>query len=198
MSFNQQRFTLVLRITRIVSTVVFYVLWAAIVGSLIAIVGLLIFNPEFLIIQLSDIANLLDSNFAATNFVDVFGDQTLSLQVPLIMVGAATAFFSGFGIWILRQLRGVLLDVNYKQPFSANNAKRLFNISFSLIGLSLVNPLLQSLVIWTVVRQLEGTFRDGFSFSINLGLLFMAALLYILAHIFSYGAHLQEEVDGTV
>jgi hypothetical protein len=26
----------------------------------------------------------------------------------------------------------------------------------------------------------------------------VSALLYILAHIFSYGAHLQEEVDGTV
>ena len=198
MSYNEKRFTLVLRITRIVLTFVFYVFWVSIVSSLVAVIGLLIFNPEFLIIQLSDIANLLDSTFAATNFVDVFGDQTLSLQVPLIMVGVAASLSSVFGIWILGQLRGVLLDVNEKQPFSDNNAKRLFNISYGLIGLSFVSPLLQSLVVWSVVRQLEGTFLDGFSYRMNLGLLFMAALLYILSHIFSYGAHLQEEVDGTV
>ena len=198
MSYNEKRFTLVLRITRIVSTFVFYVFWVSIVSSLVAVIGLLIFNPEFLIIQLSAIANLLDSTFAATNFVDVFGDQTLSLQVPLIMVGVAVSLFSAFGIWTLRQLRGILLDVKEKKPFSDSNAKRLFNISYGLIGLSFMNPLLQSVVVWTVVRQLEGAFRDGFSFTINFGLLFMAALLYILAHIFSYGAHLQEEVDGTV
>ena len=198
-TYNERRFQLVLKITRVVTMVITVILWALIVGSILGIVVLVVLDPARLTFTLADLPDIPRQfeNFSI-DWDAIIGDALFSLQLPLLIFSGA-GFTSGvIGLWVIRQIRGLLHDVKEERPFSDNNAGRLFQISYSMIAYSILTPLTGTLLGWSILRQLDITTRDGFGFSINFGLLFVAALLYILAHIFSYGAHLQEEVDGTV
>jgi len=198
-TYNERRFQLVLKITRVVTMVITVILWALIVGSILGIVVLVVLDPARLTFTLADLPDIPRQfeNFSI-DWDAIIGDALFSLQLPLLIFSGA-GFTSGvIGLWVIRQIHGLLHDVKEERPFSDNNAGRLFQISYSMIAYSILTPLTGTLLGWSILRQLDITTRDGFGFSINFGLLFVAALLYILAHIFSYGAHLQEEVDGTV
>jgi hypothetical protein len=198
-TYNERRFTIVLKITRIVSVIINVLFWILIVAALIGVVGVLVVDPARLTFTLADLPRL-PSDFAtfSIDWEAIIGDESFSLRLPLLIASGAALTSGVLGLWVIRQIRGLLQDVNDERPFSFDNAQRLFYISYSLVAFSLLSPLTMSVLGWSIIRQLEISVRDGFSFRINLGLLFVSALLYILAHIFSYGAHLQEEVDGTV
>jgi hypothetical protein len=198
-TYNERRFQLVLKITRVVTMVITVILWALIVGSILGIVVLVVLDPARLTFTLADLPDIpRQFESFSIDWDAIIGDASFSLQLPLLIFSGA-GFTSGvIGLWVIRQIRGLLHDVKEERPFSDNNAGRLFQISYSMIAYSILTPLTGTLLGWSILRQLDITTRDGFGFSINFGLLFVAALLYILAHIFSYGAHLQEEVDGTV
>jgi hypothetical protein len=198
-SYNERRFQIVLKITRIVSVIISVLFWILIVGALIGVVGVLVVDPDRLTFTLADLPRLpMQFERFTIDWDAIIGDVSFSLRLPLFIASIAALISGAVGLWVIRQIRGLLHDVNNERPFSFDNAKRLFYISYSMVAFSLLSPLTTSLLGWSIIRQLEISVRDGFRFSLNFGLLFVAALLYILAHIFSYGAHLQEEVDATV
>ena len=202
-TYNERRFQLVLKITRVVTMIITVIFWVLIVGSIIGLVVLVILDPTRLTFTLADLPTIprqFPRQFEniRIDWDAIIGDASFSLRLPLLIFSGAIFTSGVIGLWVIRQIRGLLHDVKEDRPFSINNAGRLFQISYSMIAYSILTPLTGMLLGWSILRQLEITTRDGFGFSINFGLLFVAALLYILAHIFSYGAHLQEEVDGTV
>ncbi len=198
-TYNERRFQLVLKITRVVTMIITVIFWALIVGSIIGLVVLVILDPTRLTFTLSDLPTIpRQFENIRIDWDAIIGDASFSLRLPLLIFSGAIFTSGVIGLWVIRQIRGLLHDVKEDRPFSDNNAGRLFQISYSMIAYSILTPLTGMLLGWSILRQLEITTSDGFGFSINFGLLFVAALLYILAHIFSYGAHLQEEVDGTV
>jgi len=199
MDYNEKRFTFIVKLTRIVSSFVFYLMWGLVGLSIIGVITLLLLNPDVLTFNLAEVASSIDRfDLYGVPVLEVLGDQVLSLRFTLFLVSGAAVVYGVVTIWVLLQLRGVLEDVNEKRPFSIENAKRLFYITYSILALSVLEPLFSSVIRWSVLRQFDIATRIGLTFSFNFGLLFMAALLYILAHIFQYGAHLQDEVDTTI
>ena len=198
-TYNEKRFTVVLKVTRIAYTIINILIWIGLVGAVIAGIGLLVVGAEALTVSVVDFPNLPEQ-LDRFNIIweELVGERSIAFQFPLLIASGSLFIVSGLSIWVVRQIRGILKDVESQEPFSDQNAKRLFNISYTLVGFSIITPLTASLFSWSIVRQFEFAGRDGFNFSLNFTVLFMAALIYILAHIFSYGAHLQEEVDGTV
>jgi hypothetical protein len=199
MDYNEKRFNFIVKLTRIVSSIVFYLMWGLVGLSIIGVIILLLLDPDLFTFNLAEVPSSIDRfDLYGVPILEVLGDQVLSLRFTLFLVSGAALVYGISTIWILLQLRGVLEDVNETRPFSIANAKRLFYITYSILALSVLEPLFSSVIRWSVLRQFDIATRIGLTFSFNFGLLFMAALLYILAHIFQYGAHLQDEVDTTI
>ncbi len=195
--YNEQRFTLLLKVTAIVVKLIYLL---SILGLVLGVVGfgvLVWIDPERLTFVLSDlpIETIRFDDFIV-NLEELFGDQSIALKTPALLVAVSTAIGSLVGLASIRQLNLILKDVRAKIPFSTANTKRFFTLSYITILSAFVSPILGSLIRYSLVTQFDITAR--LQFFPTLSVLFFGVLLYLLAHIFSYGAHLQEEVDGTV
>lgn len=195
--YNEQRFTLLLKVTTIVVKLIYLL---SILGLVLGVVGfgvLVWIDPERLTFVLSDlpIETIRFDDFIV-NLEELFGDQSIALKTPALLVAVSAAIGSLVGLASIRQLNLILKDVRAKIPFSSANTKRFFTLSYITILSAFVSPILGSLIRYSLVTQFDITAR--LQFFPTLSVLFFGVLLYLLAHIFSYGAHLQEEVDGTV
>lgn len=195
--YNEQRFTLLLKVTAIVVKLIYLL---SVLGLVLGAIGfgvVLWIDPARLTFVLSDLplATIRIDEFFV-NLEEFFGDQSIALKTPVLLVGLSMAIGSLVALASIRQLNLILNDVRAKLPFSPANTKRFFTLSYITILSAFVSPILASLIRYSVVTQFDITSR--FRFVPTLSVLFFGVLLYLLAHIFSYGAHLQEEVDGTI
>lgn len=195
--YNEQRFTLLLKVTAIVVKLIYLL---SILGLVLGVVGfgvLVWIDPERLTFVLSDlpIETIRFDDFIV-NLEELFGDQSIALKTPALLVAVSAAIGSLVGLASIRQLNLILKDVRAKIPFSTANTKRFFTLSYITILSAFVSPILGSMIRYSLVTQFDISAR--LQFFPTLSVLFFGVLLYLLAHIFSYGAHLQEEVDGTI
>jgi hypothetical protein len=198
-SYNERRFNIVLGITRVTSIIINVILWISLGAAVVGLIALVAIQPEQLIVRFADLPNIpFPLEGLNVSWEELIGEQSIALRLPLLLFAGTVLVMSAIGLFMLRQLGGILQDVKQERPFSDANATRIFRIAYAMVAYSVASPLSFGLVTWSVIRQFEFASRDGFRFGINVSMLFVAALIYLLAHIFSYGAHLQEEVDGTV
>ena len=95
---------------------------------------------------------------------------------------------------VLRRLLAIVETVRAGDPFVAANAHRLQAIAWALFGLQLL-----SLVIGAIARTVSTPaqplhLRAGFSIDGWLAVL----LTFLLARVFAEGAHMREDLEGTV
>jgi hypothetical protein len=116
----------------------------------------------------------------------------------LIMGLRAVAVLGLVGIplnyFVLKRLLAIVLAVRAGDPFVAANAYRLQAIAWALLALQLL-----SLVIGAIARAVSSPAHPvhldaGFSISGWLAVI----LTFLLARVFAEGAHMREDLEGTV
>jgi hypothetical protein len=118
--------------------------------------------------------------------------STLSLAVRLVMlVGIAAAPLTHV---VLSRLRAIVETVRRGSPFISENAARLRNVAWAVLGLELLH-LAARLVARGVPSRGEALDLD-WSFSVTRWLCVL--LLFVLARVFEHGAAMREDVEGTV
>lgn len=109
------------------------------------------------------------------------------------------------GFRFFKQLRGIIDSVSDGEPFRSENAGRLSRMGWLAVashGLGLVLTLLASWFLPYLIK-LEGAGSKAhhnydFGFGIGLGGILLTLILFILARVFSEGARMREELEGTV
>ena len=101
------------------------------------------------------------------------------------------------GALFLRQLVGILREVENGRPFSPDNAKRLGKMGILVIVSSIVYRIGQAAALNTVI-DLAGLNDLTVNFAPDMDMIFIGILLFILAGIFKYGSYLQDEFDATL
>ncbi|WP_158702653.1 DUF2975 domain-containing protein [Paenibacillus faecalis] len=95
----------------------------------------------------------------------------------------------------LKQIKNILLSItDTHTPFAVQNATRFRNLSYAVIGYSLLGNLILNLSIIIFVTNIFSIQLTN----ISLTGLMIGLLLMIVSHIFRYGAYLQEEYDSTL
>lgn len=95
---------------------------------------------------------------------------------------------------LLRRLLAIVESVRIGDPFHGENASRLQTIAWTLLGLQLLG--LCVAVIAKVVTTEAHPFRVSAGFSTGGWL--AVILLFVLARVFSEGARMRDELEGTV
>lgn len=91
---------------------------------------------------------------------------------------------------ILRQVLAIVDTVRVGDPFILENARRLEAIAWSVLSLEVLRLIVAAIAaaVWEPGRI------DGFSFAPWLAVL----LLFVLAGVFTHGARMREDLEGTV
>lgn len=197
-TFTQTQKNTVLKITSIVVKYVkvgFYILAGFLTISFIII----LFIPGD-ILQF-DLANLEHVNIQVFN-VNMRFDQTSLEGViavkGLLLLGLTLGdAYVIFFIYIFRKLQLIFKDVLLEQPFSSNNIKHLYHMGYAFIISAFVLPAFGSLFS-TYLINLASLDNFNTNYMFDLKSVFMGALILVLATIFDYGHHLQDEYDMTV
>jgi len=95
---------------------------------------------------------------------------------------------------VLKRLLAILLTVRAGDPFVPSNASRLHAIAWALLGIQLL-----SLTVGAIAKSVSTPAHPvhldaGFSISGWLAVL----LMFVLARVFAEGAHMREDLEGTV
>ena len=95
---------------------------------------------------------------------------------------------------ILKRLLAIVLTVRAGDPFVATNAQRLRTIAWTLLAIQLL-----SIVIGSIGNRISSPAHEiyldaGFSVSGWLAVI----LVFLLARVFTEGAHMREDLEGTV
>lgn len=122
---------------------------------------------------------------------DMFEAKTAYIIFTLFNTVTSMVVF----LYGITQVKNMLLSViDSHTPFMSENAVRLRNLSFVMIGYGLLGGLLVNVAIILFVTHIFSMNPLNINFS---GLI-IGVLLLILSQIFKYGAYLQEEVDTTL
>ncbi len=196
-SFDKRRFNAVMNITHIITKIGKWLFIATFgFATLSVLVGLvlMIINVDLgaieVVITEANLAGALGENLTAI-------DAILLLKQVLVFGGLAGMVTMAFLIYVLHNLDLVLDNVKAQQPFVQKNAIRLFNLAYSFMIASIVLPLFQFLLRYQIMIE-NPSIDINAEYTIYTGYLFVGLLLYILAHIFAYGSHLQTSYDETV
>lgn len=146
--------------------------------------------------------------------VNMFGTSGLSTRIPFSILQsfrpeifqAKTAFiiftlFSTFTLlpvllYGIKQVKCILETfIDSYTPFTLSNSNKLRNLAFTIIGYGLFGKLIVNLAVALfVTHRVSITFFEIF----DIFIIMCGALVFIISHIFKYGAYLQEEVDTTL
>ena len=174
-------------------------LWSSLVAAALAVIyGILlsIFPDTF--------ARLLGAAGGAASIeigiLYYHAPESLS-YLDVLKVNQTMAFVIGLscamGALFLRQLVGILRDVEEGRPFSPDNARRLGKMGVLVIVISVVYRIGQAAALSTLI-DMAGLNDFSVNFAPNTDMIFIGILLFILAGIFKYGGYLQDEYDATL
>ena len=81
---------------------------------------------------------------------------------------------------------------NCETPFEEKVIKKMQNLAIALIPWGIISP--------TLISAMEGFMQGGLhlDFSIDMGLVVIVLIVFLLVHVFKYGAILQQESDETL
>ena len=190
--FNSKRFHQVLRFTDFF-VMFFQVIMAIVIGAGFLVFLVLIFLPSswFVFDNLSSELNFVSANIIISDF-----DFSKSLKTLFMLSGLLLAFYGVFGYYVLQRLHRVVKKTRDQKPFDESVISDLFRMGYALMLAGIIIPIVDIILV-TLIRT---TYQLNFNieFDIQMNLIFTGILVYILANIFEYGAHLQSEVDLTV
>jgi hypothetical protein len=112
------------------------------------------------------------------------------------MRGIAALFLAAIPLHyiVLRRLLAIVETVRAGDPFVRANASRLQDIAWTLLALQLLSLLIGAIARWISTPANPLHLRAGFSISGWLAVL----LVFLLARVFAEGAHMREDLEGTV
>jgi len=195
--FDEKKFLNITRFMKNISKIIM-ILMSVVFGIIVIMFGVTVFVPtDTLTVDLSrmDEINIVLFNTNIVYPTSIFEGMFMVKNVLLALLGF-TLVAVGFFYLILRLIYQVLSDVYEKVPFSQQNVKRLYYLSYTLMAMAIVLPLFMLLVSWQTIHALELDATANYSIEANT--LFTGILVWILASIFNYGKYLQDEVDQTV
>lgn len=122
------------------------------------------------------------------------GEQMVAINRTAFLVIAISCLI---GALFLRQLIGILREVERGRPFSQANARRLGKMGIIAIVSSVAYRIGVAAVLHSVM-DIAGLNNINVNYSPDANMIFVGILLFILAGIFKYGSYLQDEYDATV
>ncbi len=121
----------------------------------------------------------------------------------ILVVDAAIAALLGAGVLVgiagfqfMRQLRRIIDTVAQGEPFAPDNADRLAQMGWLILGIQAAALLLGGLAEYVQAQFPAEHIDIDLEFSLE-GLL-LAVVLFILARVFRHGNALREDLEGTV
>jgi hypothetical protein len=146
----------------------------------------------FLIILLL-VASLVDQDFVmgALGFRPASESSWLFVGARMIMVIGIVS--TPLAHVILTRLRAIVDSVP-RGPFISINAQRLRTMGWALLGLEVLH-----IVVGVVAASTSSEAEPiGVSWSFSATRWLAVLLLFVLAHVFEQGAHMREELEGTI
>ena len=197
-NYNPKPFMVVVRIGKILTMVLAIIMY---LGAALALLGAAIvaFVPEsVLTFGLGSIDTLRVEAWNIRIALPIAFDNgevmVKWLAFTVLLAGAVYLAFIGT---ITRFMHGLFTDVSKEKPFSEGNVKRLFNMSYWMFAGAVILPVFSMIAGWQFIRLIDIA-ESGVIYSLHDGLIMTGALVWILASVFRYGKHLQDEVDQTV
>lgn len=159
------------------------------------------------------VALCIEAGALLVNFVfsifkpEVIGRLYQKLDLTQVYIRSAFAFYSLYSLILVTAiLKAVLFyfvilltqKFDLQKPFSQQVAQQILRISYLIFSIGLLSYIARETVAglrkhgWEMVHQLDSFWNDSQAF------IMMAAIVYIIAHIFSKGVELQTENDLTV
>ena len=113
------------------------------------------------------------------------GDMGAMLLVATVAMGLLLIIFC-FGDAMCNAF------ANCETPFEEKVIKKMQNLAIALIPWGIISP--------TLISAMEGFMQGGLhlDFSIDMGLVVVVLIVFLLVHVFKYGAILQQESDETL
>jgi len=134
-----------------------------------------------------------------------------NLQLLMLMVLIATLVIVALFVIAIMLLQRLLKDIGDGHPFAPEAPGLIRRLAILIFVGSVVVPLVSSLVEWFSFRAIgiqnvvattaNGTtinMGTGFNFSINLTTIVIGFIVLLLAYVFEYGVHLQNQADETL
>jgi hypothetical protein len=121
-------------------------------------------------------------------------------SVALIAIANASKLVVLLGLaYIFYLLRAVVQDIETGAPFTEDASKKLRQLGYSVLLLSLLGPLVEFLAAREIFRQLPAMSPPLFPGpTFETGVFFLALMILLLAHVWSYGLELERERALTV
>ena len=119
---------------------------------------------------------------------------TVAAAIAAVLFLGATMVALGF--FFIRMLRQMINSVGDGDPFIIENADRLRQMGWIVVGIEIIKFPAGALAVFAAGQLKEGTFNIDVDFSFT-GLL-IALVLFILARVFRHGAAMREDLEGTV
>ena len=114
------------------------------------------------------------------------------VSLMLLLAAICTALFFFFA-----KMRAIIRSIREGDPFIPANARRLQAMAWLLLGVEVLAVLVGAMRVY-LANSVAGT-ADRMSFSIyDLSGLLMVVTLFILARVFTHGAAMRDDLEGTV
>lgn len=157
------------------------------IGLVIGMIGLGV-AMAVSIVDSSLIGDHIKVSVEPASVAEITGGVALTLFLALISLGLTYDFVT--------RLAQIIDTVGQGDPFTGENAGRLRRMGWLAISVQLVNLPLSLLAIWVESHVEDGGFELDSDISLTgIGL---AIVLFILARVFSRGAQMREDLEGTV
>lgn len=121
-------------------------------------------------------------------------EQLASIRQGLLLVLPLAALMIGIAVLFFRRLAAIIGSVGTGDPLTLENADRLRQMAWLTIAVQAIAPITRYLGDGLNEFAGEAT-RD---FSLDVGALVLALMLFILARVFAQGAAMRAELEGTV
>jgi len=156
------------------------------IGAILMVMATATFIVSIIIAPSLDLTSFsLDGLVAKTQFNGNISDFR-SIMVTFILNSAVIAAILYVASFIFKGIsRG-------NSPFEKKNAEKIKIISYLMVALGVLVPLLQFLIVYIFIGGIYT------SVAINLENIVFAAVFFCLALIFEYGAELQQQSDETL
>ncbi|WP_054531140.1 DUF2975 domain-containing protein [Erythrobacter sp. SG61-1L] len=140
------------------------------------------------VVDSSLIADNIAISVEPASVAELTGGLTLVLFLALISLGLMYDFVT--------QLGRIIDTVGLGDPFTLENARRLRRMGWLAIVVQLVDLPIAMMATWLESNVKEGSFQMDSDISFTgIGL---AIVLFILARVFTRGAQMRDELEGTV
>lgn len=191
------------KLAKVLDRILKILFWIAIISILIiliVVVGCYTLMSDFVIPESMKLETIFDYHGLTFVIDSGIGDYLYITYITgiTILVGEVILVYN------IAQIRGILEGVLEDRPFSRGVVKYIKNLAFGIMIGSVIFASVQAITDYLVLNQLEffeifNQMEIKFNYFwaiIEDSLILEGLLILLLAHVFQYGFHLQEEYDA--